>query len=138
MIAANSDEFYGNSGFAGVNKNSAAGAGWANRNLVLHYPAFAVAFDFNKAVVKLQGMVAMSANLANAFRRNARVRMQALGLSQADLAERMNVSAAFVSQMLSGYRNPGLNSLEDFAKALEIDASELLRENFPKKFSRTA
>lgn len=77
-------------------------------------------------------MVALSDTLANAFRRNTRARMDALGMSQADLAEKLRVTPAFVSQMLSGHRNPGLNSLEDFAAALDIEAAELLRENFPK------
>jgi transcriptional regulator with XRE-family HTH domain len=76
----------------------------------------------------------MSAKLADAFRRNVRARMQALEFSQADLAGKMGVTPAFISQMLSGYRNPGLNSLEDFAKALGVDASDLLAEKPPKKF----
>lgn len=83
-------------------------------------------------------MVAMSESLAKAFRRNARERMESLGLSQAALAERLEVTPAFVSQMLSGYRNPGLNSLEDFAKALEIDASDLLRENRGRKIAKAS
>lgn len=80
----------------------------------------------------------MSDTLAGAFRRNVRVRMGQLGLSQADLAERLDVTAGFVSQMLSGHRNPGLNSLEDFAKALEIDASELIREKIPRRMAKVS
>jgi len=80
----------------------------------------------------------MSDTLAAAFRRNARARMEALGLSQADLAKRLDVTDAFVSQMLGGYRNPGLNSLEDFAKALEIDASELLREKTSRRMAKAS
>lgn len=80
----------------------------------------------------------MSASLANAFRRNVRARMEQLGISQADLAKRMEVTDAFISQMLGGYRNPGLNSLEDFAKALEIAASELIREKAEKSSRRMA
>jgi ribosome-binding protein aMBF1 (putative translation factor) len=115
-----------------------ARAGWDRRFVVPLRPGTRLAFDNTKAVAKLQGMVAMSDTLANAFRRNVRVRMVALGLSQSQLADRLRVTPAFVSQMLSGHRNPGLNSLEDFAKALEIDAPELLRENLPKKFARSA
>lgn len=80
----------------------------------------------------------LSATLASAFRRNVRIRMNALGVTQAALATRLDVTPSFVSQMLSGHRNPGLDSLEDFAKALEIEAAELLRENLPRKFARTA
>lgn len=71
----------------------------------------------------------MSAKLATAFRRNVRERMHALGITQGELSRRMNVTPSFVSQMLSGHRDPGLNSLDDFAKALDIEASELIREN---------
>ena len=70
----------------------------------------------------------MSARLANAFRRNVRERMEALELTQGELADRMKVTPSFVSQMLSGHRAPGLNSLDDFAKALKTEAAELLRE----------
>ncbi len=75
----------------------------------------------------------MSARLADAFRRNVRERMNALELSQAALAQRLGVTPSFVSQMLSGHRNPGLESLEDFATALEVDASALLAESRPQK-----
>lgn len=77
----------------------------------------------------------MSARLASAFRRNARARMEELGLSQNDLAERMRVGKSFVSQMLSGHRHPGLESLESFGKALDIEPADLIRE---KKLAKTA
>jgi predicted transcriptional regulator len=101
-------------------------------------PGLCRTFDITKAVAKLQGMVAMSARLANAFRANVRGRMAALGLSQDALAKRMKVTPAFVSQMLSGHRNPGLNSLEDFAKALEIDASELISDKVARKMAKAS
>lgn len=66
--------------------------------------------------------------LAEAFRRNVRARMDELNLSQADLAEKLEVTPSFVSQMLSGHRNPGLTSLTQFAKVLKISAFELLAE----------
>jgi len=80
----------------------------------------------------------MSARLANAFRANVRERMATLGLSQDDLAHRMKVTASFISQMLSGHRNPGLNSLEDFAKALEIQPSELISEKPARKMAKAS
>ena len=80
----------------------------------------------------------MSARLAKAFRRNVRVRMGELGLTQEALADRLKVTASFVSQMLSGHRNPGLNSLEDFSKALEIHASELIREPSEKNLAKAS
>ena len=80
----------------------------------------------------------MSARLAKAFRRNVRERMAELEISQEALAERLKVTASFVSQMLSGHRNPGLSSLEDFAKALQIDASDLIREPSSKNLAKAS
>lgn len=77
----------------------------------------------------------MSARLANAFIRNVRERMRILKISQAELARRMGVTPSFVSQMLSGHRRPGLESLEDFAKSLECDPADLIAE---KKFAHSA
>ncbi len=80
----------------------------------------------------------MSARLAKAFRRNVRARMGTLGLTQEALAERLKCTPSFVSQLLSGHRNPGLNSLEDFAKALQIEASELIRPPGEKNLARAS
>lgn len=78
----------------------------------------------------------MSARLANAFRRNVRERMQELGISQDELADRLNCGKSFVSQMLNGHRRPGLESLESFAKALKLaEPADLLRE---KKMAKSA
>ncbi len=104
----------------------------------MYYPALASAFsgfDFTLAIAKLKGMVAMSQRLAHAFIRNARERMQELGVSQVELSRRMKVGQSFVSQMLSGHRHPGLESLDSFAKALEMEAADLIRE---KKFAKSA
>lgn len=79
----------------------------------------------------------MPQSLADAFRRNVRDRMEELGLSQADLAEKLSVTPSFVSQILSGHRNPGLSSLEDFAKALGMKAYELIRERIPEKSGKS-
>lgn len=98
-------------------------------------PAFQNGFYFRLAVAKLQGMVTMSERLANAFTRNVRERMQELGINQGELADRLKVGKSFVSQMLSGHRRPGLDSLDSWAKALELEPADLLRE---KKFSKTA
>jgi transcriptional regulator with XRE-family HTH domain len=81
-------------------------------------------------------MVAMSARLANAFRRNVRERMQQLELSQDELADRLKCGKSFVSQMLNGHRRPGLESLETFAIALGLaEPADLLRE---KKLAKSA
>lgn len=118
--------------------HSKAVAGMGSRSRILYHPALVRAFcpfDFTLAIAKLKGMVRMSQRLANAFIRNARARMQELGISQVELSRRMKVGQSFVSQMLSGHRHPGLESLDSFAKALEMEAADLLRE---KKLSKSA
>lgn len=51
--------------------------------------------------------------------------------SQTKLAEVMQVGRAYVSVYLMGKRSPGLDVVERFAKALEIDPVELLQESVP-------
>ena len=70
----------------------------------------------------------MSQVIYRCFVEAVRDRMAELGLSQSDLARRLDVTPSYVSQMLSGHRRPGLDSLEDFAKALEMQPSDLVRE----------
>ena len=77
----------------------------------------------------------MSERLASAFSRNVRARMGELGINQQELAERLDVGKSYVSQMLSGYRRPGLDSLESFAVALNVEPADLIRE---KKLSKSA
>ena len=77
----------------------------------------------------------MSDRLATVFRNNVRVRMQQLGVSQRELAEKIGVTAAHVNHLLSGYRNPGLETLESFADALATTPAKLLIE---KKLSKSA
>ncbi len=77
----------------------------------------------------------MCDNLAEVFRDNVRRRMDQLGVTQAELAERMGVTRPFISHMLTGHRNPGLESLQNFADALDTTAAKLLEE---KKLARSA
>jgi transcriptional regulator with XRE-family HTH domain len=73
-------------------------------------------------------MAGMSQRLAKTFRRNVRARMEELGLTQADVAGKLHVTPSFVSQMLSGHRDPGLESLDAFARVLGTNAADLLLE----------
>ena len=70
----------------------------------------------------------MSARIYGAFVSNVRERMAELGLSQKDVAERLGVTQSYVSQILSGHRRPGLDSLEEFAEVLGIKPEDLIRE----------
>lgn len=69
-----------------------------------------------------------TAQLAETFRHNLRERMDELGLTGTTLAKRLKVTPAFVYQMMSGHRNPGLESLRQFATALGVEPGDLLRE----------
>lgn len=73
----------------------------------------------------------MAADLSELFRANVRNRLDAIGISQADLAKRLGVTRSFVSQMLSGHRRPGLDTLQTFADALDCKPADLL--GAPKK-----
>ena len=70
----------------------------------------------------------MSEKLHAIFVANVRELMDERGWSQADLAKKLGVTPGFVSQLLSGHRHPGLDSLENLAKAFRVDASELLKK----------
>jgi transcriptional regulator with XRE-family HTH domain len=63
----------------------------------------------------------MSQRLYSAFVANVLARMDILGINRVELSERLGCTKAHVSAMLSGRRRPGLDSLESFAKALEVD-----------------
>jgi transcriptional regulator with XRE-family HTH domain len=78
-------------------------------------------------------MIAMTQRIYGAFVANVRDRMADLDLSQKDLAVRLKVSPSYVSQILSGHRRPGLDSLDEFGTALGIEAADLIRE--PEKIS---
>lgn len=47
-------------------------------------------------------------------------------LSQADLAKACDTSAAYISQLETGNRKPGANMLLKLAKALGVDAEDLV------------
>lgn len=71
----------------------------------------------------------MTKRLCEVFRENLRARMEELDLTQADVADAMKVSRGFISQLLNGYRKPGLEVIEAVAKALKISPLALLQEN---------
>jgi transcriptional regulator with XRE-family HTH domain len=48
-------------------------------------------------------------------------------LSQGDLADRLNVDRAYISNIENGRMNPTLSTLEKISKALGISNSELLK-----------
>ncbi len=70
----------------------------------------------------------MSQRIYSAFVANVRERMSELSLSQSDLAERLGVTRSYVSQILSGHRRPGLDTLELFADVLDTQPEDLIRQ----------
>lgn len=70
----------------------------------------------------------MASALADVFRSNVRGRLQKKGWTQAELAKAMGVSAQYLSHLMTGFRDPGLTSLERAAKALDVSPSQLLSE----------
>lgn len=60
----------------------------------------------------------MATTLRGTFLENVRRRMDELGMSQHDLAESLEVSDAYVSQVLREHTTAGADGMEKFAKAL--------------------
>lgn len=67
------------------------------------------------------------------FLTNIRRRRAALGLTQADVADRLGIKQASYAAIESGRRNPGLDVVDEVAQALECDGTELLRKSAEKK-----
>ena len=70
----------------------------------------------------------MSQRIYSAFVANVRERMDELCLSQSDLAELLDVTPSYVSQILGGHRRPGLDTLETFAAAMQMKPEDLIRQ----------
>jgi transcriptional regulator with XRE-family HTH domain len=67
--------------------------------------------------------------LVRTFGANVRARRKALGLTQEALADAVNLAPTYVGQIERGQRNPTLDVVERFARALKVEgAAELLRE----------
>ena len=66
--------------------------------------------------------------LQKTFVANLRAMLAEHGLTQSELAGRLGVTPAYVSQLLSGHRTPQLETLEKLAKAMNCQAAELISE----------
>ena len=73
-------------------------------------------------------MTTMSEKIYAVFVSNLQAAMQSSGLSQSELARRLDVTPSYVSQLLSGHRRPGLDTLEKIARVLEMEPSDLLQK----------
>jgi HTH-type transcriptional regulator/antitoxin HipB len=70
-----------------------------------------------------------AAELTLVLRENIKRRRDQLGLTQAQLAERISAQAPYVSDLETGKRVPVVGSLAKLADALETTPEKLLREN---------
>jgi transcriptional regulator with XRE-family HTH domain len=61
------------------------------------------------------------------FGDRVRDRRLALGLSQETLSHRSGIARAYVGSLEAGERNPSLDTVARLAKALEVDAGDLVR-----------
>lgn len=71
-------------------------------------------------------------DLRAAFGQRVKGRREALRLSQEALAERAGLDSTYVSGIERGRRNPGLNSLQQLAVALETTMADLLLDLRPQ------
>lgn len=69
----------------------------------------------------------MSTPLYGIFRKNVERLMGEGEIKPSALAEKMGVTQSYVSQIMSGHRNVGLDALDKFAKALGVAPDYLLR-----------
>lgn len=67
-------------------------------------------------------------HLGNVFRQNLKTLMDRRKWSQADLAERMECTQPYISQLLTGAREPGLTTVEKVAGVFGVTPESLLKE----------
>jgi len=65
--------------------------------------------------------------LVREFGDRIRSRRDQLGLSQEALAHRAGLQRAYIGQLETGLRSPGLETVAKLARALELDAADLVR-----------
>jgi transcriptional regulator with XRE-family HTH domain len=81
----------------------------------------------------MQGMneMAKDSTLHRVFIQNVVRRRDELGLTQGDMAERLNMSRPGYNQIERGVRCPSLDVVERVATALETTGSDLLQTSVP-------
>jgi len=84
----------------------------------------------------------MAIQLQDTFRHNLRRRLHELGMSQRDMARTMNVSDAYISQLLNHDYTLTLGTVEKIAKILSTNSLYLLTpvvpESIPEKLRFTS
>lgn len=67
-------------------------------------------------------------NISKQFGKRARVIRLKQGLSQGDVAKRLNVHRSYISGIERGIRNPSLKIIQRIAKALEVPMEKLIKD----------
>jgi len=67
-------------------------------------------------------------NISKQFGQRARTIRLKQGLSQGDVAKRMNVHRSYISSIERGIRNPSLKVIQRIAKALEVPMEKLIKD----------
>lgn len=70
----------------------------------------------------------MSSNARKVFAKRLRQIRQIKGLSQEELAHMAGLHRTYVGSVERSERNVSIDNMERFAQALEVDITELLRE----------
>ena len=70
----------------------------------------------------------LSTKLATIFRDRVIAKLSEYGWTQTDLANQLGVTPSYVSQVMTGHRGIGLDTLENFAEALEVEPAYLITE----------
>jgi len=63
------------------------------------------------------------------FARNLRLARQAKGFSQEELAHRADIDRTYISSLERCVYSPSIEILDRLAKALDVDAADLLKKN---------
>lgn len=66
-------------------------------------------------------------NISKQFGKKVREVRLKQGLSQGDVARRLNLHRSYVSGIERGVRNPSLKVVQKIAKALEVKVNDLLK-----------
>ena len=67
-------------------------------------------------------------NISKKFGQRAKVIRLKQGLSQGDIAKRLNVHRSYISSIERGIRNPSLKVIQRIAKALEVPMEKLIKD----------
>ena len=67
-------------------------------------------------------------NVSKQFGQRARAIRLKQGLSQGDVAKRMNIHRSYISSIERSVRNPSLKVIQRIAKALEVPMEKLIKD----------